>query len=247
MREAWPFIVLNTALRRLGCGGRAALGNEFPVPAVRRKFYELYRITPPKTATDETPTGSPPASPTHSQGHYPSLSSSTASAMTNGSTASGLGQPTAEQVASNPVLLNIVELVKLLQASLALWGMYGTAHEEVEIDGLFCDETKAGMFAWRRLMGMESDDGFKLAVRPAQSCKLTTERDIRWLYRSAYTVRAIKLSHVGPVPACFPRRGKGQFLMIMLLTCSSPKTHLPMSDNFSRSGERIRWVMLSHI
>jgi hypothetical protein len=30
LREARPYIVVNTALRRLGCGGRAALGTDKP-------------------------------------------------------------------------------------------------------------------------------------------------------------------------------------------------------------------------
>jgi len=157
MREAWPFIVLNTALRRLGCGGRAAMGNEFPVPAVRRKFYELYRITQPKGGDIEPTNGapvSPPASPTTLQ-----HGTVAASALFN--------QPAAETVANSPILLNVVELVKLLQGALTLWGMYGAENDEHEIDGLFCDETKAGLFEWRRVMGMESDDGFKLAVSVA--------------------------------------------------------------------------------
>jgi hypothetical protein len=148
MREAWPYIVLNTALRRLGCGGRAAMGNDFPVPAVRRKFYELYRIAPPKGGGDET-LPSPPVSPKNA---------------TFDNTTSSSHQLSAETVANSPILINVVELVKLLQGALAIWGMYGSENEELELDGLFCDDTKAGLFEWRRVMGMESDDGYKLEV-----------------------------------------------------------------------------------
>jgi hypothetical protein len=56
------------------------------------------------------------------------------------------------------------ELVKLIQAALALWGMFGTDREDLEIDGLFCDETKAGIFQWRREMGMEHEESLKLEV-----------------------------------------------------------------------------------
>lgn len=32
------------------------------------------------------------------------------------------------------------------------------------IDGLFCDETKKGIFAWRRNMGMEHEEALKIEV-----------------------------------------------------------------------------------
>lgn len=71
---------------------------------------------------------------------------------------------TAAALERDPLMLSTVELVKLIQAALAIWGFYGTKHEEIEIDGLFCDETKAGISKWRTAMGMEREDSLKLEV-----------------------------------------------------------------------------------
>jgi hypothetical protein len=51
----------------------------------------------------------------------------------------------------------VVEVVKLVQAALALWGLFGADRDDLDINGLFCDETKAGIFKWRHLMGMEKE------------------------------------------------------------------------------------------
>jgi hypothetical protein len=51
----------------------------------------------------------------------------------------------------------VLDLVKLVQAALALWGLFGTQREDLDINGLFCDETKAGIGKWRHLMGMEKE------------------------------------------------------------------------------------------
>lgn len=64
-----------------------------------------------------------------------------------------------------PFAIVLQELVKLIQSALALWGMYGANQDEVEIDGLFCDETKAGVQQWRREIGMEHEESLKLEVR----------------------------------------------------------------------------------
>ncbi|WWD07525.1 hypothetical protein V865_005626 [Kwoniella europaea PYCC6329] len=50
-RAAKPYITVNTGLRRLGCGGRAVIGMESPIPALRRKFHDLYRIPQPAHST----------------------------------------------------------------------------------------------------------------------------------------------------------------------------------------------------
>jgi hypothetical protein len=57
-----------------------------------------------------------------------------------------------------------IELIKLIQAALALWGMFGTTRDDLEVDGLFCDETKAGILQWRRVMGMEHEESMRLEV-----------------------------------------------------------------------------------
>ena len=61
----------------------------------------------------------------------------------------------------------VLELVKIIQSALKLWGMIG---DEVEIDGFFCDETKRGIFAWRRTMGMEHEESMRLEKETSGGC-----------------------------------------------------------------------------
>ena len=51
----------------------------------------------------------------------------------------------------------VVEIVRLVQAALAIWGLFGIGRDELDVNGLFCDETKAGIFKWRHIMGMEKE------------------------------------------------------------------------------------------
>lgn len=60
----------------------------------------------------------------------------------------------------------VIEMVKLIQASLAIWGLFGTEREDLELDGLFCDETKFGIQQWSYRMGLEKDEGGRLEVSP---------------------------------------------------------------------------------
>jgi hypothetical protein len=54
----------------------------------------------------------------------------------------------------------VLEIVRLIQASLALWGFFPAEMT----DGLFCDETKRGIGDWRKCMGMETEDSMKIEV-----------------------------------------------------------------------------------
>jgi len=68
--------------------------------------------------------------------------------------------------------LMLVELVRLVQGALALWGFFGVDHGDgdgAELDGLFCDETKKGIFAWRKAMGMEHEESMRLEVSKEDS------------------------------------------------------------------------------
>ncbi|CAD6576100.1 MAG: hypothetical protein TREMPRED_001578 [Tremellales sp. Tagirdzhanova-0007] len=142
-REARPYMVINTALRRLGCGGRAIMGMEVPVPAVRRKFYELYRISPPSNANT-------------------SLSRSDSPSTSPSKTASPVTPINATQlIFPDTFTLVVIELIKLIQSALAIWGLFGADREDLEIDGLFCDETKTAIFQWRRDMGMEHEESMQ--------------------------------------------------------------------------------------
>ncbi|KAK6903592.1 hypothetical protein I203_107097 [Kwoniella mangroviensis CBS 8507] len=156
-RVAKPYITVNTGLRRLGCGGRAFIGMESPIPALRRKFHELYRIPQPAHSTVPLSRNtSPTTSPTNKQ----TLSTSPLS--------ESLSQN--YDITSDPFTFLVIELVKLIQASLALWGLYGHIRGDMEIDGLFCDETKAGIFRWRRIMGMEHEESLKLEKETSGGC-----------------------------------------------------------------------------
>ncbi|TXT11833.1 uncharacterized protein COLE_02243 [Cutaneotrichosporon oleaginosum] len=186
LREAWPFIVLNTALRRLGCGGRAAMGNDVPVAAVRRKFYESYRMPIPGGAQLQgtaSRAGSPPQSPVRGHTHSHSRSQSmghTQQRSVNWSPrgSSPASRPSSEEMPAttpaalerDPLMLSTVELVKLIQGALALWGFYGTFQEELELDGRFCDDTKAGIAKWRAAMGMEQEESLKLEKETSGGC-----------------------------------------------------------------------------
>lgn len=104
-------------------------------PALRLKFIELYRL--------QNPTGTTvPLSRTHS----PTTASPPRSAVT----------PTSPQtdISRDPFSQMVREMVKLIQASLAIWGLFGTDREDLELDGLFCNETKEGILRWRQIMGM---------------------------------------------------------------------------------------------
>ena len=55
----------------------------------------------------------------------------------------------------------VIEIVRLIQGALVIWGMVS---DDVELDGLFCDVTKKGVFAWRRSMGLEHEESMRLEV-----------------------------------------------------------------------------------
>ncbi len=115
-------------------------------PAVRRKFYELYRLPTPATANQPlSRTNSPTTSPLK--------------------TASPVALHNLHPMHNDPFTLMVVQTTKLVQAGLAIWGMFGTERDDLEVDGLFCDETKAGIAQWRRAMGMEHEESMRLEVR----------------------------------------------------------------------------------
>ncbi|WVQ83185.1 hypothetical protein IAT38_005324 [Cryptococcus sp. DSM 104549] len=176
-RVAKPYIIVNTGLRRLGCGGRAILGLESPIPALRRKFHDLYRIPIP-SQSNPIPV-SRPTSPTTSPSRIalPGPSSSSPHSTTYTSSQIQTQHDMHDAINTDPFTYLVVELVKQIQAALTLWGMYddGDEHgeavkENMEIDGLFCDETKAAIFKWRRVMGMEHEESLKLEKETSGGC-----------------------------------------------------------------------------
>ena len=153
-------------------------------PAVRRKFFELYLIpSPPHTSLSRT--SSPTASPSRLE---PTSPLTPALALS----------PSA--IVSDPFTHILLELVKLVQSALVLWGMVS---DRMEIDGLFCDETKAGVFAWRRSMGMEHEESMRLEVSllyRVDRLLLIKERDQWRLHRSQNVGNIVELHHVYSVP-----------------------------------------------
>jgi hypothetical protein len=57
----------------------------------------------------------------------------------------------------------VLEVVKLIQASLAIWGMF-SVDDGAEIDGLFCNSTKQAMEDWRKAVNWQEDDGTRKDV-----------------------------------------------------------------------------------
>ena len=114
-----------------------------PRPAVRRKFFELYRLpTPP--AAPSSRANSPTTSPVKPSNVHSPVS------------------PSRQAIATDPFTHMLVELVKLIQSALRMWGLIG---DEVDVDGLFCDQTKKAVFEWRRIMGMEHEESMRMEVR----------------------------------------------------------------------------------
>ncbi|WWC86774.1 uncharacterized protein L201_001653 [Kwoniella dendrophila CBS 6074] len=156
-RVAKPYTTVNTGLRRLGCGGRAVIGMDSPIPALRRKFHDLYRIPQPLHASIPLSRNtSPSTSPTNNKTYPPSPLSDAGT--------------TTHDITTDPFTYLVIELVKLIQASLAIWGLFGNLKGSMEVDGLFCDETKAGIFQWRRIMGMEHEESLKLEKETSGGC-----------------------------------------------------------------------------
>lgn len=85
---------------------------------------------------------------------------------------------------SDPFTYLVIELVKLIQAALALWGMFQDVGEDMhgrligpgmEVDGLFCDETKNAISRWRKEMGMEHEESLKIEVRTPMPLRTGTD------------------------------------------------------------------------
>ncbi|OWZ33295.1 hypothetical protein C356_05394 [Cryptococcus neoformans c45] len=180
-RVAKSYIVVNTGLRRLGCGGRAVLGLEPPIAALRRKFHDLYRVpVPVHSGPMFVRNSSPSASPTR----RPSISVSShgiQSTHPHASPPSSIQSPVANghDINSDPFTYLVIELVKLIQAALALWGMFQDVGEDMhgrligpgmEVDGLFCDETKNAISRWRKEMGMEHEESLKIEKETSGGC-----------------------------------------------------------------------------
>lgn len=87
-------------------------------------------------------------------------------------------------------------MVKLIQASLAIWGLFGTDREDLELDGLFCNETKEGISRWRQSMGMHEQLEVSLvSAKDENEADLGTERDNGRMYRPKDAGGSSQLNH----------------------------------------------------
>ncbi|KAG6873315.1 hypothetical protein C0995_000468 [Termitomyces sp. Mi166 len=161
----------NINLLRMGCFGRSALTLEDPSDATKSRFISTYRL--PQSISHPVPsTENVPLTKTRSHSHsqsssvlnfakYTSENSATSSiSVSKAKSPIGLGLPTTfgppslpKPKADNSVFIaTVLELVKLIQAGLSLFGMYGVIPKTQIIcpylDGLLCDETVDGIRRW---------------------------------------------------------------------------------------------------
>ena len=64
---------------------------------------------------------------------------------------------------TDPFHLMVLEIVKLIQASLAMWGLFPYA-DGTGIDGMFCNDTKQAMEDWRAAVSWQEDDAVRKDV-----------------------------------------------------------------------------------
>ncbi|KAH0587538.1 hypothetical protein H2248_006318 [Termitomyces sp. 'cryptogamus'] len=109
----------NINLLRMRCSGRSALTLEDPSDATKSRFISTYRMPPAITATSSE--NLVPLTKSHSQ---------------------GLGlRPSASKTDNSVFIATVLELVKLVQAGLSLFGF-------IYLDGLLCDHTVNAIRTW---------------------------------------------------------------------------------------------------
>jgi hypothetical protein len=164
----------NINLLRLGCSGRSALALDDPSDTTKDRFISMYSL-PETTQAQPLPNSSehlplPPL--VHSHSHSYSQQSPTKSNTPLISQQIALTRPIRSHNRSTSSLptkkdhsvktkerftfiATVLELVKLIQASLAIFGMYGSnnATPNLVLDGLLCDVTVDGIRNWIAKVG----------------------------------------------------------------------------------------------
>ncbi|KDR83721.1 hypothetical protein GALMADRAFT_150799 [Galerina marginata CBS 339.88] len=142
----------NINLLRIGCSGRTALTLEDPSDSTKDRFISAYHL--PDAAVPDHPPLPPPL--THSlsyskpapRGRPPSHNHSTASLPPH---------PFGKTKERATFVTTVLELVKLIQAGLAIFGLYPTPSTCVSpnlvVDGLLCDQTVEGIRQWVASVG----------------------------------------------------------------------------------------------
>jgi len=163
----------NINLLRMGCSGRTALTLEDPSDTTKERFISTYHL-PETTITHSIPmptsleslplSGQQPSSPQKKNPQIglgrPSLNLPSNAWPPNQSTSS-LPSRKKDRVLHGKTkerstfLVTVLELVKLIQAGLALFGMYGSKDgmNSLVLDGLLCDDTVDGIRSWIEAVG----------------------------------------------------------------------------------------------
>ena len=158
----------NINLLRMGCSGRSALALDDPSDTTKDRFISMYSL-PETTQAQPLPNSSehlplPPLIHSHSHSHQlPTKSNSQQVALSrpirshNRSTSS---LPTKKELFCGKTkerfnfIATVLELVKLIQAGLAIFGMYDSnATPNLILDGLLCDVTVDGIRKWIAKVG----------------------------------------------------------------------------------------------
>ncbi|KAF9567298.1 hypothetical protein CPC08DRAFT_703209 [Agrocybe pediades] len=125
----------NINLLRIGCSGRTALTLEDPSESTKERFISLYSLPDPAPPT--------------SVDHLPLQAQSRPSLSFNNSTSS-LPSSRKDARSRECFVTTVLELIKLVQAGLALFGMPNmtTVPHNLTFDGLLCDDTVQGIHLW---------------------------------------------------------------------------------------------------
>jgi len=128
----------NINLLRIGCSGRTALTLEDPSESTKERFISLYSLPDPAPPT--------------SVDHLPLPAQSRPSLNFNNSTSS---LPSRSARSRESFVTTVLELVKLIQVGLALFGMPNmtVVPPNLVFDGLLCDDTVQGIQLWTSHIG----------------------------------------------------------------------------------------------
>ncbi|KAG2156080.1 hypothetical protein DEU56DRAFT_765463 [Suillus clintonianus] len=150
----------NINLLRMGCSGRSAVTLEEPGETTKERFKSLYSIPDTPSTTHPFRSKSPPHSraQTRTFSHSPnpliipdtlnSSSSHVHSLYTGASPQHSTSNINAQQSQRHPhFAATVLELVKLIQAALAVCGMFPLTSLPI-LDGLLCDVTVDGLQKW---------------------------------------------------------------------------------------------------
>ncbi|KAI6164879.1 hypothetical protein EDD17DRAFT_1473857 [Pisolithus thermaeus] len=161
----------NINLLRMGCSGRGAVTLDEPSETTKDRFKSMYLISdaPPSASAYKAMSHSR----THSRAHsHPATLLSLAPAVAEGPHfLSSSNQPSTSALVTasssrNPHFASyVLELVKLVQASLAICGLFPLPSPLV-LDGLLCDVTIEGLRRWGAEVG-EKFTGFEATERLA--------------------------------------------------------------------------------